>query len=268
MDPIVNYFDSMGLDFWNLLKIGAILLLGTFLISVFGRFIFGKRSTLNSAVSSAIGILFIYAITVVVKSFGIQFQSFLAPLPYVSISNDQLILISFVGVDYTVICAEVLSMIILAFLMNITDGWLPSGKNIFTWIFFRCLSIVIALVLHIVVTGLFTTYLPEGIITYAPTILLGLLILMLLTGALKILVGLVLSTVNPLIAALYTFFFANAVGKQISKAVLTTALLTGLVLLLHYVGASVISIASAALIAYIPFILILVVLWFVVCRIL
>ena len=268
MDSIINYFSSMGLDFWYLLKIGVILLLGTFLISIFGRFIFGKRSALNNAVSSAIGILFIYAVTVVVKSFGVQFQSLLAPLPYVSIDNDQLILFSFAGADYTVICAEVLSMIILAFLMNIVDGWLPSGKSIFTWIFFRCLSIVIALVLHIVVTGLFTAYLPEGIVTYAPTILLALLILMLLTGALKILVGLVLSTVNPLIAALYTFFFANAVGKQITKAVLTTALLTGLVLLLHYVGVSVISIASAALIAYIPFILILVVLWFVVCRIL
>jgi hypothetical protein len=268
MDFIVNYFSSLGLDFWYLLKFGVILLLGTFLISVFGRFIFGKRSALNNAVSSAIGILFIYAVTVVIKSFGIQFQSFLAPLPYVSISNDQLILFSFAGADYTIICAEVLSMIILAFLMNIVDGWLPKGKNIFTWIFFRCLSIAIALVLHIVVTGLFTTYLPEGIVTYAPTILLALLILMLLTGALKILVGIVLSTVNPLIAALYTFFFANAVGKQITKAVLTTALLTGLVLLLHYVGAGVISIASAALVAYIPFILILVVLWFVVCRIL
>lgn len=266
MDSIVNFFNSYGLDFWYLVKIGAILLLGTFLCSVFGRFIFGKRSALNNAVSSTIGILFIYAVTVVIKSFGVQFHDLLAPLPYVAIDNDQLILFSFTNVDYTVICTEIVSMIILAFLMNITDRWMPTGKNIFTWIFFRSLSIVIALVLHIVVTGLFTRYLPQGIITYAPTILLALLILMLLTGALKIPIGIILSTVNPLIAALYTFFFANVIGKQITRAVLTTALLTGLLQLLHYVGASVISIASAALIAYIPFILILVVLWFIVCR--
>ena len=126
---------------------------------------------------------------------------------------------------------------------------------------------MIALILHLIVTGLFTNLLPEGLVTYAPTILLALLVLMLLTGALKLLVGVVLTTVNPLIAALYTFFFANVVGKQITKAVLTTALLTGLVLLLQHLGVGVISIASAALIAYIPFSILLVILWYVVCKV-
>ncbi len=268
METIVNYFDSLGLDFWYLLKIGGILLLGTLLTSLFGRFIFGKKSALNNAVSSAIGILFIYALTVVVKSFGAQFESFLSPLPYVTISGDTLLLFSFSGSDYTIICSQVLSMIILAFLVNLVDGWLPRGKNVITWVFFRCLTVLVAVFLHLIVTGLFTTYLPEGIVTYAPAILLALLLLMLLTGALKILVGVALSTVNPLIAALYTFFFANVIGKQITKAVLTTTLLTGLVLALQYFGIESVSIASAALIAYIPFVIVLVILWYIVCRVL
>ena len=60
---------------------------------------------------------------------------------------------------------------------------------------------------------------------------------------------------------------ANVVGKQITKAMLTTAILSGLVYLLNYLGVTVISIASAALMAYIPFLIILVVLWYVVNRI-
>ena len=36
--------------------------------------------------------------------------------------------------------------------------------------------------LHLVVTGLFTTYLPEGIVTYAPVILLALLIILALVN--------------------------------------------------------------------------------------
>ena len=268
MEAIINYLQSLDLDFASLAKTGGILLLGTLLISLFGRFIFGKKSALNNAVSSAIGILFIYALTVILKSAGAQFETLIAPLPFVTISGDQLILFSFTGVDYTVVCAEILNMIILSFLVNIVDGWLPRGKHIISWVFFRCLTVLIALFLHLVVTGLFTTYLPQGIVTYAPPILLGLLILMLLTGALKILVGVVLSTVNPLIAALYTFFFANVVGKQITKAVLTTAILAGLVLILRHAGITVISIASAALMAYIPFIIILIILWYIVCRVL
>jgi len=264
MESIVNYVKSLGLDFWALAKTGGILLLGVLLFSLFGRFIFGKKSALNNAVSSAIGIIFIYGITVVLNSAGVAYQSFVAPLPFVNISGDLLTFFPFLGADYTAICSELLSMVILAFLVNLVDGWLPKGKHLFSWLFFRCLTVAIAFILHLIVVGLFRTYLPEGIVTYAPTILLALLILMLLTGALKIIVGVALTTVNPLIAALYTFFFANIVGKQITKAVLTTAILAGVVMLLQYLGVTVLSIAAAALIAYIPFLIILVVLWYII----
>lgn len=264
METVINYFNNLGIDFDSFWQAGLILLLGTFLMSVFGRFVFGKRSALNHAVSSAIGILFIYVVTVVLKSAGAEFQELIAPLPFVSISGDSLYLFTFEGAHYTTICSEVLSMIILAFLVNLADGWLPRGKNILTWLFFRCLTVVIAYLLHLIVVGLFATYLPEGIVTYAPVILLVLLVTLLLTGALKVVVGALLTTVNPIIGGLYTFFFATIIGKQITKAVLTTAILSALVIALRYVGFTVISVASAALMAYIPFLLILVVLWYIV----
>ena len=268
MDAIVNYFDSLGLDFWTFAKSGLLLLLGTFLISIFGRFVFGKRSALNNAVSSAIGILFIYAVTIVIKSSGAQFETLLAPLPFITIVQDNLFIFSFFSADFPLICSEVLSMVILAFLVNLADQWLPKGKKIFTWLFFRLLTILLGLVMHLAVTWLFRTYLPDGILHYAPIILLGMLVILLLTGVLKVVVGALLSTVNPLIAALYTFFFASIVGKQITKAVLTTFLLSMLVLGLNYLGCAVISVASAALMAYIPFAIILIVLWFIVGKIL
>ena len=92
--------------------------------------------------------------------------------------------------------------------------------------------------------------------------------LMMAVGALKILVGALISTVNPVIGALYTFFFASIIGKQISKAVLTTALLAGIVWLLHYLGITAVFIASAALTAYIPLLIILLVLWYLVGHVL
>lgn len=267
MEAIVNFFGNMGIEFDTFWKAALILLLGTLVLSLFGRFVFGKRSALNNAVSSAFGILFIYAVTVVLRSAGASFNAFIAPLPFVSISGDQMTLFSFAGAHYTAICSEVLSMIILSFLVNLADGWLPRGKNIFSWVFFRCLTVIIAYLLHLVVVGLFATYLPDGIVTYAPAILLGLLVILLLTGALKILVGALLSTVNPIIGGLYTFFFATVIGKQITKAILTTAILSALVMALQYVGVGVISIASAALAAYIPIMIVLIVLWYIVCRI-
>lgn len=267
MDSIAKYFSSMNLNIELFLKATGMLIGALLLLALVGRLAFGKRSPLCRAVSSVIGILFIYAITVVLGDAGDQFQKFIAPLPFVSIENDSIVLFDFQA-DYTIICTQVLSMIILSFLMNLADGWLPTGKHIISWVFFRCLGVVIALILHLVVTGLLTNLLPEGLITYAPVILLAILVLMLLTGSLKFLVGLLLTSVNPLIAALYTFFFANVVGKQVTKAVLTTGILAGLVLLLQKMGIVAISIASAALVAYIPLILLLVVLWYIVGKLL
>lgn len=268
MERIIHYFKNLNLDHILLLKAGALLLLGSLLISLFGRFIFGKRSALSNAVSSAIGILFIYALTVVLKNSDFRFAELIPPLPFVSISGDTLVLFSFADADYLMICSQVLSMIILSFLVNIVDGWLPNGKNVFTWIFFRGLTVLIALVLHFVAAGLLGTYLPAAITIYAPPILLGLLILLIFTGALKIPIGALLSSVNPLIAALYTFFFANMVGKQITKAVLTTGILAGLVILMQYLGIDALSIAPGLLTAYLPFAALLILLWFLVGRIL
>lgn len=267
MESIVKYFAELNLDIGVFLKSIGMLIAALLVLAVLGRFVFGKRSALILAVSSAIGILFVYVITILLGGAGEDLQKFIAPLPFVTIENDTMYLFNFQA-DYTVVCTQVLSMIILSFLMNLADGWLPIGKRVFGWIFFRCLGVLIALILHLIVTGLLTNILPEGLVTYAPVILLGILVLMLLTGALKFLVGLVLTTVNPLIAALYTFFFANVVGKQVTKAILTTGILAGLVLVLQKMGVVAISIASAALAAYIPLIILLVILWYVVGKLL
>lgn len=252
------------MDFWNVMKICGVILLGTIFLSMIARFIFGKRSMLNSAVSSAIGILFLYVATTVLVTFGSEYHMLINPLPFATIGDSRIWLFSFENAGYAAICSQLLSMVILAFFMNITDKWLPEGKNLFTWLFFRIVTVALGLIMHSIITHLFVTYLPDGIVIYAPTVLLAILILMLLTGALKILVGAVMATVNPMMAVLYTFFFASFIGKQITRAVLTTALIAGLVYLMEHIGIASLSIAAGALIAYIPFVLVLIIMWYVV----
>ena len=268
MDKIIAYFNSMNLDFYLFSKASLILLAGTLALSLMGRFVFGKRSMLNHAVSSAIAILFVYAITVVIRSCGAQLDRFVAPLPFINILGTDLILIDFQGLHYTILCTEILSMVILAFLVNLAEGWLSKGKSFLGWLFFRVLTVVIGYAFHLIVTWLFNRYLPQGLVTYAPTVLLGLLVLLMATGVLKILIGALLSTVNPIIGGLYTFFFANMIGKKITKAVLTTAILGAIVFGLRYAGIAVITIAPEALTAYIPLLVLLIPLWYLTNKIL
>lgn len=260
---MTEFFAKMGISPDSYLATAAILVAGTLVTGILGRFIFGKRSDFSGAVSSAIAILFIYAVTVVLRSTGAVPARFIAPLPFITLDGQTLSLFQFQGADYTVICSNLLSMVILAFTVNVADRWLAKGKNIFSWFLFRVLTVAIAYGMHLVVVWLFTTYLPEGLVTYAPTVLLALLIIMLLTGALKIIVGVLLSTVDPIIGGLYTFFFATIVGRMVSKAVLTTLLLALVVFALNYIGITAFSVASAALSAYIPLVIALAAIWYV-----
>lgn len=264
MDKIVTFFQSIGLDLGKVLPAALILLLGVLALGLAIRFIFGKRSGIQIAVTSVIGILFIYAVTVVLHSCGARFEAFIAPLPFVSISGDYLTIFTLKGSFYADVCTQILSAVVLAFLMNLVDGWMPKGKKPFRWLLLRCASVTIAFFLHLGVTWLFTTFLPDGIVTYAPAVLLGLLVIMLLTGALKVIVGAILCVTSPIIGGLYTFFFATVLGKQISRAMLTAAILTALVWALNSVGYTAVYIASSALIAYIPFLAILLGLWFLI----
>ncbi|MBO5953967.1 MAG: hypothetical protein J6Q53_07620 [Oscillospiraceae bacterium] len=267
MEDILSLLRSAHVDPEVFLKSMAVLAVGSLLLGAIGRFVFGKRSGFSHAVSSAIAILFIYAVTVVVYSAFAELTQFIPPLPYVTIDAEQMTLFRFEGSHYTVICNQVLNMIILAFLANLLDSCIPSGKNPLIWLLLKCVTVLGAIALQLLVNWLLDRYMPADLMTYAPTILLGLLVLLLLVGALKLVVGALLASVHPLIGAFYTFFFATLVGRSLTKAMLTTAILSGLVLALNYLGCTAISIASAALIAYIPLVLVLALVWYAVNRI-
>lgn len=232
------------------------------ILGVLGRIFLGKRSSLNNALSSVMGILFIYALTIVIYTFKPwNLEDLLSPLPFVTFSGDYLILLPLRDAQIPALCTEVLSLVILAFLMNLLDTFIPRGKTIFSWYFLRFLTVGFAMVLHLMTRWAINTYLPEALITYAPTILLVLLAAMLLMGLLNLFLGLVLTVVNPIIGAMYTFFFSNVLGKQLTKAVFTTAILCAVVFLLEYFGYTVICITGSALLAYIPLAAVLLILW-------
>ena len=244
----------------------AILAVACLLLGSIGRYVFGNRSALHHSVSSAIGILFVYAATIVFYSAGAQFERFIAPLPFVDIAGSNLSIFQFAESNYSVICSHVLDMVILAFLANLIDGIMPAGESFLGWLLLRVLTVVGAIGLHLLSQWLLGMFLPEGLMTYAPMVLLSLLAVLVLVGSMKFLVGAVLTTVHPVIGVLYTFFFASVIGKALSKALLTTLILSGLVYGLNCIGLASISVASAALIAYIPLLLILLAIWYIVTR--
>lgn len=239
------------------------------ILGVLSRIVLGKRSSLNHSLSSAMGILFIYAITIVVYTFKPwNLVELLSPLPFVTFSGDYLIIFPIADAQFPALCTEVLSLVILAFLFNLLDTIIPKGNGTISWFLLRFISIALSMVLHLLVRWACETYLPDVLVTYAPTILLVLLVFMLLSGVLNLILGLIIAVTNPFLGAMYTFFFSNVIGKQLSKAIFTSTILCAVVYLLEFFGYTIISITSAALLAYIPLALVLLLLWYLIGHVL
>lgn len=239
------------------------------ILGVLSRMVLGKRSSLNHSLSSAIGILFIYAVTIVVYTFKPwNLDVLLSPLPFVSFAGDYLIILPISDSQFPALCSQVLSLVILAFLVNLTDTFMPKGNGVITWFLLRILTVTLCLLLHLLVSWAFRTYLPEVLVNYAPTVLLILLVFMLLSGVLNLILGLVISVANPFLGAMYTFFFSNVVGKQLSKAIFTTMILCIVIYLMDFFGYTVVCITAASLFTYIPLAIVLLLLWLLIGRVL
>ncbi len=250
-------------------KIAGILLFGVLFFSSLFRFLFGKEAQVNKAFSSAVEIFCLYGILIVLHAFGWQWeQFFLSPLPFVSIEGDTLTVFPILEADIYATSSMVLKILVIAFLVNILNDVIPEGQHVITWYFFRILTVVLAVGANYLADLLFTMVLPASVMEIAPTILLVCLVALVLLGSLKLLVGVALVFFDPIIAALYTFFFATFIGRHLARAMVTTSLLTLLVVALDYFEISVFLISSSALLAYIPFLIGVLVVWYIVGHIL
>lgn len=252
--------DLMSAALFMVYFAAAVLVMG-----VLSRAVLGRRSSLNHSLSTVMGILFVYAVTVVVYTFKPwNLEALLSPLPFVTFSGDYLIVLPIADAQFPALCTQVLSQVILAFLVNLIDSLMPRGSGIFSWYLLRFVSVCLSMGLHLLVHWAVNTYVPQLLLTYAPAVLLILLAFMLLSGVVSLILGLVISVGNPFLGAMYTFFFSNVVGKQLSKAIFSTVILCAIVYLLEFTGYTVISITSAALGAYIPLVILLLVLWYII----
>ena len=257
------------LDFISVAEFMLYFIAASLILGVLGRIFLGKRSSLNHSLSSVMGILFIYAATVIIYTFKPwNLEILLSPLPFVTFSGDYLILLPITDSQFPALCTEILSLVILSFLVNLVDTYLPKGNNVISWYLMRFITIALSMMLHLLACWAFETYLPDMLVKYAPTALLSVLFFMLLSGALNLILGLVIATANPFMGAMYTFFFSTVIGKQVSKAVFSTAIVTGVFFLVDWFGYTVIAISAGALLTYIPLGLVLLVLWYLIGHVL
>lgn len=267
--PDLSQYIPTQMDLGSTLKFLAMFTAGFLLLGVLGRMLLGRRSGANHALSSAVGILFIYAVSVAIYAFQPwNLEDLISPLPFTAFSGEYLVLFPLRSAELNSVCFELVSMLILAFLVNLLDSLLPQGKSVLGWYFLRFVTVILAMLAHLLVRWGIASYMPGVLLEYAPMILLGVLGVMLALGVLNLLLGLVLTVANPILGGIYAFFFSNLVGRQLTRAVGTTVVLTGLVYLMEHFGITALCITQSALISCAPLLLVVLILWYLIGHVL
>ena len=268
MDSIQSALEGTGSLLPTTMEALLLLFLGVIVFSLgFGmlfRLFFGANCTVNRSISGFLSILFVYAVTVAVYTLKPwNLNQYLSPLPFAIFRRDILILSYSACSSLSLLSAQLLSLVVLSFIIHLLSTLLPKGRSFFGWLFFRLIAVAAAIFLNLAANWALNAFLPGVIANYAPVVLLGVLIAALAVSLFNPLLCVLFTVANPVIGLLYTFFFSNTIGKNLTRAVLSAALTCGLFYLMEYAGFSVIDITNQSLLTYLPFAAVLIGIWYV-----
>ncbi len=245
----------------------VVLIIGFLLISSMFRFLFGKRAQIGKSITSAMEILCLYVLWIAIFCLGLPWDLFVEPLPFLSIKNGYFQVFSIISSDFGNTCTQFLKLLMIAFLVNLMNSIIPEGKKIVVWLFLRVITVLLAIVVNYVLDVALQMWLPQGFGQYAPLILIGVLALLIALGSLKLIVGMTLFVANPLIGALYTFFFSNLIGRALARSIISAGMITALVYCLNTLGIFTIALTFSTMVSLLPLFLIVILLWYGIDRI-
>lgn len=243
---------AQTLDWPTVLRSAAVVCVVLFALGAVLRMIFGRGSSLNGALSATLSVLLVYLTAVMLSWLVPQWRVALPQLPFVTVSQNRFFLWDLHQVSKSVVYGGILRLSILAFLVNLLEAFMPHGKKIHTWYLFRMGTVLAALVGYSMVVAWLERLLPGLFDQYAQVIVLGCWAVIALAGVLKVLLSVVLTVVNPIVGAVYTFFFSNLVGKQFTKSILTTVLCLAIVTLANQAGFSQFAFSDFSLVTCVP----------------
>lgn len=228
------------------------------------RLFFGAHCLVNRSISGFLNVLFVYAVTVTIYTLRPwNLTQYLSPLPFAIFREDILIITSSACSTVSLLCSQLLSLIILCFIIHLLNFVLPNGRSFFGWLLFRLIAVGLAILLDLAANWALNTFLPDVIANSAPVVLMAVLVVAILVSLFNPLLCILFTVANPVIGLLYTFFFSNTIGKNLTRAVLSAALTCALFYLMQYAGFGVIDITPHALLTYAPFAAALAGIWFV-----
>lgn len=255
LDPQLNAIFSQISSF----ILGLLCLL---LISSLFRFLFGKKAQIGKAITSAMEVICLYLIFILARFFLPGCTFFEKGLPFLSVEQDQIVLFSLMSGNFSHLMSQIVRLLLICFLLNLLNSLIPEGKKFRVWFPLRVITVILALWLNYTLETYLALYFPNGLEAYSIPIIIGVMFLLLAMGSLRFIVGLTIGFFEPLIGALYTFFFSNFFGRALARTLVSTGLLMALLWFMNAQQVTVISIGTLSLLPLIPIVVIVILLWY------
>lgn len=227
---------TADIDWLSIAKAAFYLAAAVCILGCVLRLIFGRGSSLVRSVSACISLVLVYIAGILIFKFLPILRGSVAGLPFITITPDGFYLWDVLSLSTPSLCPSLLQLFLLAFLVNLLESVLPHGQKLVSWYFLRLLTVGATLALYSLISGLVWSFAPEIYGAWAGPILVGLWACIGLLGIAKVLMALAVAAINPVLGALFAFFFSNIFGKQFTKAILTSVLMVTILAVLYETG--------------------------------
>lgn len=259
-----------GYDPYSMISFLGFVIAIVFIFAVLIRLIHQKSSKYNHALASAMALLFAYTTLIWLHGGFLTdlVSEALKILPLIEYDGEKIALFKFSLDKPFEACSAYLYTFILSFILIGLDDLIPDAKNGLAWILLQIFITLLTLVFYWFVMKCIGHFMPDGLNQFAPLILVAILVFMVLLAFLKVVLGLLLVAVNPLLGAVSAFFSTSRLGQALGKAALCALFLCAVCIYLvnNDLGTFVLEDMSFA-VCILPMV-VLVGLWFVVGNVL
>ncbi len=199
---------------------------GLLLLAGLLRLISGKRGTVVGSVTVTFDILILYLMFALLPTILPITASYIPALPFAAINYGNITIMHIQELGRDLFCAQLIELIIIAFVFGLIEYLLPEGKNFILSLLLRLVSLIIVYIAICLIHWLSATILPGFVQSYAPILLLAFVAVLLALTVFKWFFGLILGfSCGPVIGGIYTFIVGNIVGKQLAKAAISCFLI-------------------------------------------
>ena len=202
---------------------------------------FGKKNLICPGINGTLNVITLYLFLALAYSAYAPLRTMISELPFLAVTDKSVTAVNPWGLSLAAIPPLMLRLMILIFLLNLTDSFSLYPKTIVTWVLVQVADTLVALFFYAVITAGIGKLLPSllGRFALIPVVLV-LLVGMVMVCA-KFIFTVIIKEPNTYFTAVYKFFTTNRFGSACTISTVSFLLVVLVLTMLNTLGCAVLT---------------------------